>query len=77
MGEIQVQPGFVEKCCPPPVNDRSHDRENTTTLGASKDVKGKSSLTPLELIGSQREWWTCSFHLLLSNNLSTIFVCYY
>ena len=74
MGEIQVQPGFMEKCCPPAVNDRSHDRENTTTSGASKDVKGKSSLKPLELIGSQREWWTCSFHLLLSNNLSTIFV---
>lgn len=54
MGEIQVQPGFMEKCYPPPVNERSHDRENTMTSGASKDVKGKSSLTPLELIGSQR-----------------------
>ena len=35
------------------MNERSHDRENTTTSGASKDVKGKSSLTPLELINSQ------------------------
>ena len=63
MGEIQVQPGFMEKCCPPPVNDRSHDRENTTTSGASKDVKGKSSLTPLELIGSQQSAGTVDVFL--------------
>ena len=54
MGEIQVQPGFMEKFCPPPVNERSHERENTTTSGATKDAKGKSSLTPFGLIGSQR-----------------------